>query len=297
MKKYRKTMLFVPGNTSALFKDIISYDMDTVMFDLEDSVSIEEKDAARELTKNMINFFDYNQYNIEVCVRINHFDTPFYKEDLTEIVGFSKTNIIRLPKVENKEDVLKVIKDISDIEQKIGKKTKINIFCALESAKGILNAFEIATSSPRVVGIALGGIDYILDLNTSKTQTGHELLFARQMIVHAARAAKIDAIDCIFDNTKNLEYLEKEAQFAKELGFNGKSAIHPNQLPIINKVFTPNEKEIKEALNILNTYKTNNKNNNKGVFSIDGKMIDKPVLQNAENILSRANIKNPLLEE
>ncbi|WP_457916039.1 HpcH/HpaI aldolase/citrate lyase family protein [Candidatus Phytoplasma sacchari] len=294
MKKNRKTMLFVPGNKSSLFKDIISYEMDTVMFDLEDSISLEEKDAARELTKNMINFFNYNQYNIEVCVRINHFDTPFYEEDLREIVGYSKTNLIRLPKIESEKDINKIIEDIETIEKKTNRQEKIKIFCALESAKGILNAYKIAKSSSRIVGIALGGVDYLLDLNAYKTEQRHELLFARNMIVHAARAAKIDSFDCIYNNINDLEGLSKETQFVKELGFSGKSAIHPNQLPIINKIFTPSNKEIEEALKILENYNEHKKNNNSGVFSIDGKMIDKPVLQNAENILSKANIKNPL---
>ncbi|KXT29167.1 hpcH/HpaI aldolase/citrate lyase family protein [Candidatus Phytoplasma oryzae] len=297
MKKNRKTMLFIPGNKASLFKDIISYDMDTAMFDLEDSISLEEKDAARELTKNMINFFDYNRYNIEVCVRINHFDTSFYKDDLNEIVGFSKTNLIRLPKIETKDDIFKIIKDIEEIEKKTNRQQKIKLFCALESAKGILNAYEIAISSPRIIGIALGGVDYLLDLNASKTQEGNELLFARHMIVHAARAAKIDSFDCIYNHINDVEGLKKEAQFVKDLGFSGKTAIHPNQLPIINEIFTPNEKEINEALKILKIYKEHKKNNNNGVFAINGKMIDKPVLENAENILSKANVKNPLLKD
>ncbi|QTX02693.1 citrate lyase subunit beta / citryl-CoA lyase [Candidatus Phytoplasma luffae] len=294
MKKNRKTMLFAPGNTSSLFKDIISYEVDTVMFDLEDSISIEEKDSARELTKNMINFFDYNQYNIEVAVRINHFDTIFYEEDLKVMISQSKTNLLRLPKVETKEDVLKVVNDIEKLEKQFNKTTKINLFCALESAKGILNAYEIATASKRVVGIALGGVDYLLNLQATKTDSRHELLFARQMILHAARAANIDAFDCIYGNVQDLKGLAKEAQFVKELGFNGKSAIHPNQLPIINKIFTPSEKEISDSLKILNEYKKYKKHN-KGVFSIDGQMIDKPIIENAENIIAKANIKNPLI--
>lgn len=294
MKKNRKTMLFVPGNTPSLFKDVISYEIDTVMFDLEDSISVEEKDSARELTKNMINFFNYNQYNIEVAVRINHFDTIFYEEDLKVMVSESKTNILRLPKIETKEDVLKIISDIEKLEKQFNRKEEIKLFCALESAKGILNAYEIATSSKRVVGIALGGVDYLLNLQAVKTNSRHELLFARQMIVHAARAANIDAFDCIYSNVQDLKGLAQETQFAKELGFNGKSAIHPNQLPIINNIFTPNKKEIFESLKILHAYKEHQQSN-KGVFSIEGQMIDKPVIQHAENILMRANIKNPLI--
>ncbi|MFW8664748.1 HpcH/HpaI aldolase/citrate lyase family protein, partial [Candidatus Phytoplasma citri] len=144
--------------------------------------------------------------------------------------------------------------------------SKIVIFCAIESAKGVLNALEIALSSSRVVGIALGGVDYMLNLQATKTINRHELFFARQMILHAARAADIDAIDCIYDNVSDLEGLEKEAILVKEMGFNGKSAIHPDQLPILNRVFQPSDQEIQEALKILTLYKKY-RLQNQGVFA------------------------------
>ncbi|MDV3146955.1 MAG: CoA ester lyase [Sweet potato little leaf phytoplasma] len=296
MKKNRKTMLFIPGNNPALFKDVISYQVDSVIFDLEDAIAIEEKDAARELTRNMISFLDYHRFNIETMVRINAFDTPFYQRDLEAMVTNEKLDAIRLPKVESKLEVLRVIKDIENIEAKYNKPSKIVIFCAIESAKGVLNALEIASSSSRVVGIALGGVDYMLNLQATKTINRHELFFARQMILHAARSVDIDAIDCIYDNVSDLEGLEKEAILVKEMGFNGKSAIHPDRLPILNRIFQPSDKEIQEALKILTLYKKY-RSQNQGVFAIDGKMIDKPVIKYAENILQKANIANPSIED
>lgn len=296
MKGFRRTMLFVPGNNASLFKDVISYVPDTVMFDLEDSINVYQKDAARELTQKMINYFEYEQYGIETAVRINSWNTEFYKEDLEMIVS-SKVKMIRLPKVETKQDVLKVICDIEKIEHKINRKEKIILFCAIESAKGVLNAYEIASASKeRVVGIALGGVDYLFDLKASKTKTRHELLFARHMIVHAARAAKIDAFDCIYGNVHDLEGLQNETQFARELGFSGKSAIHPNQLPIIKKIFSPSSTEIQNALDILMSYQKHLKEG-KGVFVFDGQMIDKPFLDHSKQILIASNIKVPYLDE
>ncbi|MDO8054162.1 CoA ester lyase ['Opuntia sp.' phytoplasma] len=288
--------LSVSGNNPALFKDVISYQVDSVIFDLEDAIAVEEKDAARELTRNMISFLDYYRFNIETMVRINAFDTPFYQKDLEVMVTNEKLDAIRLPKVESKLEVLRVIQDIESIEAKYNKSSKIVIFCAIESAKGVLNALEIALSSSRVVGIALGGVDYMLNLQATKTINRHELFFARQMILHAARAADIDAIDCIYDNVSDLEGLEKEAILVKEMGFNGKSAIHPDQLPILNRVFRPSDQEIQEALKILTLYKKN-RLQNQGVFAIDGKMIDKPVIKYSENILQKANISNPNIED
>ncbi|MDV3166358.1 MAG: CoA ester lyase ['Waltheria sp.' little leaf phytoplasma] len=288
--------LSVSGNNPALFKDVISYQVDSVIFDLEDAIAVEEKDAARELTRNMISFLDYHRFNIETMVRINAFDTSFYQKDLEAMVTNEKLDAIRLPKVESKLEVLRVIQDIESIEAKYNKSSKIVIFCAIESAKGVLNALEIALSSSRVVGIALGGVDYMLNLQATKTINRHELFFARQMILHAARTAEIDAIDCIYDNVSDLEGLEKEATLAKEMGFNGKSAIHPDQLPILNRVFKPSDQEIQEALKILTLYKKY-RLQNQGVFAIDGKMIDKPVIKYSENILQKANVPNPNIED
>ncbi|MDV3165487.1 MAG: aldolase/citrate lyase family protein [Candidatus Phytoplasma australasiaticum] len=190
MKKNRKTMLFIPGNNPALFKDVISYQVDSVIFDLEDAIAIEEKDAARELTRNMISFLDYHRFNIETMVRINAFDTPFYQRDLEAMVTNEKLDAIRLPKVESKLEVLRVIKDIENIEAKYNKPSKIVIFCAIESAKGVLNALEIASSSSRVVGIALGGVDYMLNLQATKTINRHELFF--NMVIYCYSPNKAD---------------------------------------------------------------------------------------------------------
>lgn len=279
----RRNMLFVPGNTPSLFKDIIFYKPDTVMFDLEDSISFEQKDAARQLTCRMINCFEYEKFDIETAVRINHWNTSFYSKDLEAVVN-SKAQMIRLPKIETKEEVWKVVQDIEKIEKCIQRKDKIVLFCAIESAKGVLNAIEIAQASDRIVGIALGGVDYLFDLQAIRTEQRHELLFARQMLVHAARAAKIDVFDCIYGKVRDLVGLEKETKFAKELGFSGKSAIHPSQLDIIKKVFAPTKEEIENALKIINAYQIYLKKG-QGVFMIDGQMIDRPFIEHARKLL------------
>ncbi|PQP79749.1 citrate lyase subunit beta [Candidatus Phytoplasma phoenicium] len=284
----RRNMLFVPGNTPSLFKDIIFYKPDTVMFDLEDSISFEQKDAARQLTCRMINYFGYEKFDIETAVRINHWNTSFYSQDLEAVVN-SKAQMIRLPKIETKEEIWKVVQDIEKIEKSIQRKDKIVLFCAIESAKGVLNAIEIAQASNRVVGIALGGVDYLFDLQATRTEQRHELLFARQMLVHAARAAKIDVFDCIYGKVRDLVGLEKETKFAKELGFSGKSAIHPSQLDIIKKVFAPTTEEIENALKIINAYQIHLQKG-QGVFTIDGQMIDLPFVEHARKLLIESKI-------
>ncbi|MCL8210078.1 HpcH/HpaI aldolase/citrate lyase family protein [Spiroplasma attinicola] len=289
MLKKRRSALFVPGNNPGMFKDVIAYHPDIVIFDLEDAISPKEKDAARELTKRMLNFFNYQEYNIETAVRINHFDTEFYYQDLKAIVN-SNVDIIRLPKVETKTEVLKCIADIEMIEKSINRTKPVLLFCAIESAKGVLNAYEIASADKRVVAIALGGFDYVLDLNATKSSDRKELLFGRNMVLHAARAAKIDAFDSVFGDINDLAGLKKETEFIKELGFTGKSAIHPNQVPIINQIFTPNEKEIADALAIITAYQKHQKTN-KGVFTVNGKMVDKPIIEKAEKLLLLAEIK------
>lgn len=249
-RKIRRSMLFVPANNAGFYKDIAFLKPDSVIFDLEDAVSVNEKDAARQLVFHMLEVFDYQSYDIEVCIRINGDDTPFYHADL-QMVTNSKADVIRIPKVTSQNHLLKMIHDIETYEKKAHRKKPLKLFCAIESAIGVINAYQIASASERIVGIALGGADYLNDLKATHTKDRHELFFARSMLVHAARAAKIDCFDVVFFNVNDLEGLKKEAQYAKELGFSGKSVIHAKQIAIVNEVFSPTPKEIEKAITIV----------------------------------------------
>ena len=187
MQKLRRTMLYVPGNNAGMVKDAQIYRSDSIMFDLEDSVSVNEKDAARFLVYKALCTQDYE--GIETVVRINSLDSPHGKEDIKAMV-LARPGVIRLPKTETAQDLLDVEELVAKEEKKLGIEAgTIKLMAAIETPKGVLNAYAIAVSSSRLIGIALGAEDYVTSMKTRRYDDGTELLFARSKIVNAARAA------------------------------------------------------------------------------------------------------------
>ncbi|RDY33308.1 citrate (pro-3S)-lyase subunit beta [Lachnotalea glycerini] len=284
-EKLRRTMMFVPGNNPGMVKDAYIYNSDSIMFDLEDSVSIAEKDAARALIYYALTSFDYGDK--ELVVRVNDPATEVGIADLEAMVR-AGVHVIRLPKTEKAEDVVFCEQQIERIEKEIGKEVGVTkMMAAIESAEGVLNAREIALASKRLIGIALGAEDYVTDMKTNRSPDGIELLFARSMILHAARAAGIAAIDTVYSDVNNEEGLIHEATLIKQLGFDGKSVINPRQIKPIIKIYTPTEKEIQKSLAIMEAIKEANAKGS-GVIALNGKMIDKPIVLRAKRVLKLA---------
>ena len=290
----RRTMLYVPGNNPGMIQDAGIYPADCIMFDLEDSVSVNEKDAARFLVFQALQTCSFPRK--ELVVRINDPHTQIGKDDLAAIVRTRKA-VIRLPKTECAQDLIDCEAQIEAIEKEIGAEIGSTLLmAAIESAAGVLNAKEIAFASKRLIGIAIGAEDYVTDLKTTRSPEGIELLFGRSMVLLAARAAGIDAIDTVFSDVNDEEGLRREAVLIKHLGFDGKSIINPRQIKIIHEVFTPSEKDIKKALAVLEAIKEAEKNRS-GVISLNGKMIDKPVVERARRFLDFARAAGIEVEE
>ena len=285
MSRLRRSMLFVPGNNPGMIRDAHIYGSDSIMFDLEDSVSINEKDAARYLVYKALTSLKYGKK--ELVVRINALDTRLGIDDLEAIVR-AQPHVIRLPKTETAQDVIDCEREIERIEREIGMPVgTTGMMAAIESAKGVLNAYDIARSSKRLIGIALGAEDYVTDIKTTRSPEGIELLFARSMIVNAARAAGIAALDTVYSDVNNEEGFRAEAELIKKLGFDGKSVINPRQIQPLHDVFNPSEKDIAKALAIMEAIKEA-ESRGSGVISLNGKMIDKPVVERARYMLERA---------
>lgn len=285
MRKLRRTMMYVPGNNPGMVKDANIYGSDSIMFDLEDSVSLNEKDAARFLVYNALKTIDYE--GTETVVRVNGLDTPYGNEDLEAIVR-ANPDIIRLPKTEKPEDVWEADKLISQIEDEAGiKKGSTKLMAAIESAIGVINAYKIATASERLVAIAIGAEDFVTDMRTSRSLDGIELLTARSQVLMAARAAGVDALDTVFSDVNNEEGFINEVMLIKKLGFDGKSIINPKQIGPVHKIFTPTQNEIEKSLKILHAIKEA-KAKGSGVVSLNGKMVDKPVAERAQRVIDLA---------
>ncbi|GHV19415.1 putative citrate lyase, beta subunit [Spirochaetia bacterium] len=294
MRQLRRTMLFVPGNNPGMIRDAGIYKADCIIFDLEDSVSVNEKDSARFLVFQALTTLSYP--GKELVVRINDPNVQLGKDDLEAMVRTRKA-VIRLPKTESAKDVMDCAALIEGIEKKIGAELgSTRMMAAIESAAGVLNAKEIAFASKRLTGISIGAEDYVTDLKTTRSPEGIELLFARSMILLAARAAGIDAIDTVFSNVNDEDGLKREAALIRQLGFDGKSIINPRQIKTIHEVFTPSEKEIANAFAVLDAIKQAEKNGS-GVISLNGKMIDKPIVARAERVLDLARAMSLVSEE
>ncbi|WP_434109111.1 citrate (pro-3S)-lyase subunit beta [Enterococcus faecalis] len=293
MERLRRTMMFVPGANAAMLRDAPLYGADSIMFDLEDAVSLKEKDSARVLVHSALKTFDYG--NIEIVVRINALDAGG-AEDIEAMV-LAGVDVIRLPKTETAQDIIDVEAVITEVEQQndipVG---TTKMMAAIESAEGVLNAPAIAKSSTRLIGIALGAEDYVTNMKTRRHPDGQELFFALSMILHAARAAGIAAIDTVYSDVDNTEGFEAEVRLIKQLGFDGKSVINPRQIPLVNTIYAPTEKEIQNAKEVIWGIREAEAKGS-GVISVNGKMVDKPIVERAERVIALALAAKLITEE
>lgn len=293
-ERLRRTMMFVPGNNPAMVKDAGIYGADSIMFDLEDAVSMAEKDAARDLVYEALQTQDYG--NAELVVRVNGQDTPYYANDVRAMVK-AGIDVVRLPKAEDAEMVKKLDADITASEKEFGREEgSTMLMAAIESAKGVINAYQIASASDRMMGIALSAEDYTTDMKTHRYPDGAELEFARNMVLHAARAAGVAAFDTVFTNMNDTEGFYRETEYIHQLGFDGKSLVNPRQIPMVNKVYEPTKKEIENAKNVENAIKEA-KLKGSGVISMNGQMVDRPVVLRAERVMRLAKASNLIDEE
>jgi len=281
----RRSMLFLPGNTPNMLINGSTLGADAVIFDLEDAVSPAEKDAARILVRNTIRYMDMG--GCEVIVRINSIDTPYWKQDVDEILP-EKPALILLPKTGSAQDVLEADAYLTEVEQRLGlARNTVGLMPLIETAMGVENAYAIATASDRVEALFLGAEDLTADLQCKRTKEGREIEYARTRLVVAARAANVAVYDTPFTDVNDDEGIWTDARLAKSLGFTGKSSISPRHVEVINQVFSPTEKEIDYAYEVMDAIALA-KEQGKGAIALHGKMIDAPIVARAEQTIAMA---------
>lgn len=291
-KKIRRTLMYVPGNNAGLIVGSSVYEPDVLVYDLEDSVILAEKDSARELVSSvLLNRKTLNIKAKEIMVRVNSVDSPFFRDDIFKLITADyHPDSIRLPKVESPEDVQIADRFLTEAETSAGiKPGSVEIVAILESVAGVFRVDEIACSCPRLTGLTLGAEDFTKDLGTRRSKQGDELDYARKKIVIAAAYAGIDALDTVFSDIEDTQGLRDETTKVKGLGYTGKSVIHPSQINIVNSVFSPSKIEIEKALRIISAAKEAEKNGS-GAVALDGKMVDPPVVTRAVNLIKKAEI-------
>lgn len=288
--RYRFSRLYLPGNSPKLMLNAGVHNPDGIILDLEDAVSPDKKEDARYLVRNALR--QVNFYGAERMVRINQL--PLGIRDLEFIVPH-QVNLILVPKCESKEQVEEVNKHIEAIKKTNNLDYDIWLMPIIESALGVVKAYEIASAADNVVAIAVGLEDYTADLGTMRTEEGVESFYARSAVVNAARAAKIQPIDSVFSDVSDMEALKQNVLRSKALGFDGMGCIHPRQIKVIHQNFAPDDKEIEKARKIYLAFMEAEKQG-LGVVSLGTKMIDPPVVKRAQKTIDVA-VKTGKLDE
>jgi len=267
-----RSILFIPAASKKMLEKINVLRPDIFMIDLEDCVPENQKDTARNNIIKKFESIDQKELKIPIFIRINDLDSKYFKDDIKKIVS-GKLSGVMIPKFESHAKLEKLEEYLDKIEKDnkldIG---KIKVILQIESSKGIkeLSTLEEGFSN-RVIGIAFGSEDYLGSMKSYREVTRDMLDFARKSILLYSKSLKLLTIDTIYKNFKDLEGLKKETSKIAQYGFDGKLAIHPNQIEIINSSFMPSEEEIKAVKEIL---KYKKKIENKGAISIDGNMLD-----------------------
>ena len=281
----RRSMLFLPGNNPNLLINGNCLGSDAVIFDLEDAVAPDQKDAARILVRNTMRYLDFGK--CEIIVRINSIDTPYWQQDIDAVLPY-KPSLILLPKTGTAQDALAADAYMTEVEAKLGfAPNTVGLMPLIETALGVEKSFAIASCTKRVQALFLGAEDLTADLQCKRTKEGREIEYARTRLVMAARAAGVDVYDTPFTDVNDDEGIVKDAEYAKALGFTGKSSISPRHVEVINQVFSPTRREIEYAYEVMEAI-AEAKAQGKGAIALYGKMIDAPIVMRAQRTIAAA---------
>ena len=287
----RRALLYMPGDDRRKIEKATTLGVDSICMDMEDGVALNKKDEARAVIAQAMKELDFRAS--ERCIRINSIGSGMEKYDLAAALTTNPDAIV-VPKIETAEQVRWVSEHIETHELSSRKNIgTIRLLVGVETAKGILNLKEIAEADKRLEAIIFGGEDYAASVGAVRTKGATELLYARQATVMACAANDLQAIDIVFIDFKDPEGLRLEAEQGAGFGFSGKQIIHPNQVAVVQEAFTPSEAAIEYARRIVESFESSQKEG-KGAYALDGKMIDMPLLKNAQKVLERAKAAGKL---
>lgn len=281
MTRLFRSLIFVPGNNSRFLEKAKSIQADIVCFDLEDSVPESEKENAKNLIKEAL--ANRHQYYASIYVRTNSPASGKIPKDLDSIIRKGINGVV-IPKVNNVKELKKIEKNLASLEKK--RKLKgIELLPSIESSEGVVNTYEIVSSSARVTAVVFGVFDFLNDMGIEYTKQPEGAKYARAKIALDARAAGVASIDAIWQDLTDIDGLKQDCIIGKNLGYMGKSIIHPDQIPITHEIFFPTKPEIEWAKKVINAYNSAKKNK-KGATTVEGKMIDEVHYKRALSLLN-----------
>ena len=274
----------MPGDNWKMITKSITLGVDSICMDMEDGTAVNKKAEARATIAKALQELDFGAS--EKLARINSVGSGWEKDDIEAVLPYKPDGIV-IPKVESYEHIEWASRIIEDTELKNSwQVNSIRVLIGVETAKGILNLKEIA-SHPRLDAVIFGGEDFAASIGATRTKDAVELLYARQAVIVACAVFDLQPIDIVTIDYKDLDALQAEAEFGARLGFAGKQVIHPNQVRVTQEAFTPSDEAVAYARRIVETFEASQKEG-KGAYSLDGKMIDMPLLKNAQKVLARA---------
>lgn len=280
----RRSFLYIPGDSARKIEKAAGLDADTLILDLEDGVARSQKETARATVADALARLDFGPR--ERLVRVNHPAHGLLEADLAATLQTPPDGYV-LPKVEAASDLLRIDSLLAGAEQARGwAQGRLRLFAMIETAHGVLHLPEIAAATPRLAGLIFGAEDFTADVGAIRSPSGLELLYARSALVTAAAGYGLHAVDAVYLELENLAGLAEECALARGLGFGGKTAIHPRQLPVINQAFTPAAAEVARAQALVAAFEDHQAQGS-GVFVYEGKMVDQPVIVAAQRLLAR----------
>lgn len=282
MKNIR-SLLFMPGNNPGMLVSADNLGADVIIYDLEDAVALAEKDAARDLVANALRTMTYE--NSLITVRMNPIDSPYWEDDLNAILPLNPDGLV-IPKA-NLESVAVVENYIDDFYKRTDNKHDLRFLLLVESALGVTQLDDLAGLSERTDALLLGGEDYSVSMGVERSKKSKELEYARFRLATAAHAYGLEAIDTPYTDIDDTEGLIEDTKFIRSIGMTGRLIINPRQIRDVHEILSPTQDEIENALAILDEAKIAEEEG-RGVFSFKGKMVDKPVIDRAENLVAAA---------
>ena len=281
----RRALLYMPGDDRRKIEKATSLGVDCICMDMEDGVAITRKAEARAVIGQAMKELIFGES--ERCIRINSIGSGFESYDLVAALATNPDSIV-VPKIESAEQVKWVSDHIETYElssdNDIG---SVRLLVGVETAKGIMNLKEIAEADKRLEAIIFGAEDFAASIGARRTKEATEVLYARQAVVTACAANDLQAIDMVYIDFRDEEGLRAEAEQGAGFGFSGKQIIHPNQVLVVQEAFTPSDDAIQYAVRVIETFDSSQREG-KGAYALDGKMIDMPLLKNAQKVLDRA---------
>ncbi len=279
-----RSAMFVPGYTRKFLDKAVGFRADALLLDLEDSVPVPYKEDARTFIRE---YLDQNKFPQQTFIRVNDIESGLLTKDLDATLHENTTGFM-FTKVKDENDIIYFDKLLSQLEHDHGfEDGKFKMLPLIETGSAILRAYEIATASPRMIGLAFGGEDYLTDLDGLHKEHGTSLIVPRSLIVIAARSAHIDVLDTPFLDIRNGEGFRKEVEQARELGFSGQLLLHPTQISIANEIFSPSVEEVAEAERIVEAIRESSEKG-QGTTLLDGKLVGPPMLKRAQNVLKKS---------